>query len=238
MSMTQMAKRYLLRRRNALDRREHVHFLHIGKNAGVQINFIMENANKTSTKFCFIKHDHGFSLADIPEGAKYFFSIRDPISRFKSAFYSRKRKGQPLFYNEWSEAEAIAFRDFEHANDLAGALFEDSSRGFKAYCAMRSISHVAMYQFSWFGQNGQFLKLRPPLDIVRQENFDSDMRRLMNKIGLYAEIVTTMDRVKSHKNDYTDTPELSAKAIRNLRMWYAADIEFYKACELWIKKPT
>jgi hypothetical protein len=88
-------------------------FLHIGKNAGTQI---LHLANQLQHDGIVInKMPHRSKLRDIDENDQYFFSIRDPISRFKSGFYSRKRKGQPRIYSEWTPHEAAAFKSFEHA---------------------------------------------------------------------------------------------------------------------------
>lgn len=223
----------LISYRSALGKRP-IHFLHIGKTAGTEIKRYIEHFNKRLDKRVIVAHKHDVSLREIPERDAYFFSIRDPIARFRSAFYSRKRKGQPLIYSEWSKDEAIAFRDFAEANDLAEALFREDILGKKAFAAIKSIRHTAQNQVDWFSRCGNFLELRPPLAIIRQEYFASDMQLLQSNLNLPAGFALEQDFVKSHKNDYSGTSELSELALVNLRLWYKQDLEFYRMCEEWL----
>lgn len=86
------------------NKKQKVHFLHIGKTGGSAVKFALKEYSKTS--WCKITfHDHKTSLSDIPEGEKIFFFLRDPISRFISGFYSRQRKGLPRYYSEWTSEE-------------------------------------------------------------------------------------------------------------------------------------
>ncbi|CUJ18663.1 sulfotransferase family 2 domain-containing protein [Cognatishimia activa] len=215
-----------------------IFFLHIGKCAGTQIGDVIKKINETKGNVlhkCF----HDDALKDIPVEADYFFSIREPISRFYSGFYSRKRKGQPRMFFEWTEHEAFAFQEFEHANDLAESLFEDSHIGSKAMQAITSIRHTAQNQIDWFFMCGGIFDVRPPLAIIRQENFASDLSKFLERAGL-TELQNEFDfskgKKKAHANDYSATPPLSDKAKTNLQHWYSQDIEFYRVCERWIEK--
>jgi hypothetical protein len=218
-----------------IDRREKLHFLHIGKNAGTQIKVLARHVNETSKTIRIVSHHHNVRLFEIPSSDPFFFAIRHPAERFKSGFYSRKRKGQPLIYKEWTEHEARAFSEFEHANDLAEALFEDGRRGFDALCAMKSISHCSMNQINWFDRSGYFLEVREPIWIIRQERFHEDMERLAREIGVNFAQTRKTDANTAHRNDYSGIPPLSDKARRNLRDWYRQDFEFYRCCEDWLR---
>lgn len=213
-----------------------VHFLHIGKNVGTQIQALTKIINEAGIGTKFIHHSHDTFLRHIPENADFFFSVRDPISRFKSGFYSRKRKGQPRIYSEWTQFERRAFEDFEHANDLAESLFAEGDLGRKAFCAIKSISHTAMNQVDWFYGFGNLFDLRPPVSIVRQEHFEKDFEILKRQLGIDLATPITRDPVLAHKNDYSDTPALSEKANANLRIWYSQDFEFYQQCEAWLER--
>lgn len=217
---------------------EPIHFLHIGKCAGSRIGDCIVSLNDRQNETVIRKHPHHVKLADIPAHADYFFSIRSPVSRFRSAFYSRKRKGRPRYNSEWNAGEKVAFETFEHANDLAEALFSKGKEGQEAFAAIRSISHTARNQVDWFGVQGDFLFRRPPLWIVRQEHFDEDMARLSDTIGFDLDPGGRNQAGSSrrgHANDYSGVPDLSAKAVENLQKWYAQDIEFYAICERWIE---
>ena len=213
-----------------------IHFLHIGKNAGNQIKLIIKQINAQCPDVHIRRHGHRVSLREIADDGAYFFSIRNPVTRFRSGFYSRKRKGQPRKLIEWTRHEAKAFSDFEHANELAEALFSGGVAGAKAFGAMKSISHVSMNQVDWFSRVGNILEIRPPLCIIRQEMFDVDIHALKVETGFEGDFRIEKDPIKSHINDYSDIPEFSQKALSNLARWYVQDFEFYKACEEWIER--
>lgn len=218
----------------ALDRREVIHFLHIGKNAGTQIKHIAKAFNKVSETFRILPHTHDTTLRELAGNERYFFAIRDPVTRFESGFYSRQQKGQPRINSDWSPDEKIAFSEFSDANSLAEALFGNGAAATSAFNAMRSISHVAMHQHGWFAHYGQFLQQRPPVHIIRQEHFDADLAVLLRKLALNEALSATDDPVAAHKNDYAERKTLSPRAIKNLERWYAIDIQFYRQCSDWI----
>ena len=213
-------------------------FVHIGKNAGTQIVNLLDQVSKlTSLKIS--KVGHHVKLAEIEPSTPYLFSIRNPVDRFKSAFYSRKRKGQPRLYSEWSEHEALAFSRFEHANDLAENLFAKDARGADAMAAIQSISHTAMHQIDWFTSTGFFLETRPPVWIIRQEEFNQDFEEFLKRANLnvrLADLTVAKDAKRAHKNDYTEVPPLTSKAESNLSLWYCRDFEFYDHCVRWMEQ--
>jgi hypothetical protein len=225
-------------RRTGKFNRTSVHFLHIGKNAGTQIANLARQINAASNNSMIVKQPHSVQLWQIPREEQYFFSIRNPISRFRSGFYSRKRKGQPRYYKPWTPHDEIAFTEFEHANDLAESLFEPGQTGNAACAAMKSIIHTSMNQCDWFSCTGNFLKLRPPVWIVRQENLEADMITLMSRAFPDIDpsrIDFSTDEVGSHRNDYSGVPPLSEKAKENLARWYAQDFAFYDMCDAWLE---
>lgn len=211
-----------------------IHFLHVGKAAGSQISTIIKDINAHRAGAGIVKHGHEVQLKDLPAGQDYFFSVRDPITRYRSSFYSRKRKGQPRNYVEWSAQEAMAFANFEHANDLAEALFAEGARGREATAAMRSIRHCSRNLVDWFRFNGHMFEARPPIWIIRQEQFDADLQIFLDRIGYGKEVPVATDKTGTHANSYEKTPPLSDKAQSNLRAWYAQDYAFLDLCEHWM----
>ncbi len=219
------------------DRREPLHFLHLSKNAGTQIKSLAEQYNAHKGVYRLVLHPHSVTLKSIPQGQRYFFSIRHPVSRFKSGFYSRLRQGKPQYFSKWSPQEEIAFRHFEHANHLAETLFSDGADGIAAYQAMRSIRHLARNQVEWFDHNGHFLELNPPFAILRQEAFDADLANFLTKVGapsMSSGPQTPDPALGAHHNSYDDVPPLSQKAKGNLERWYAPDMAFYAMCCAWL----
>ncbi|RYH01033.1 hypothetical protein EU805_15635 [Salipiger sp. IMCC34102] len=214
-----------------------IHFLHIGKCAGTQIRNVSRQLKEQSADRRIVKHGHAIFLRDLPPQADYFFSIRDPISRFRSGFYSRKRKGAPRLYNKWSKYEKPVFAEFPHANDLAESLFAEGPLGPRAWAAIKSMGHTGQNQSDWFCPCGTFLDIRPPLWIIRQERFDEDLQTFLQVTGLAAHgasLTVSRDSLQAHANDYSDVPPLSDLAKANLRKWYVQDFEFYRMCDAWL----
>lgn len=219
---------------NKYDSRK-IHYLHIGKTAGNQIKVVCQGIQETNPQLQFELHTHGTHLYRLTEDTRYFFSIRHPLTRFRSAFYERKRQGRGG-KNVWSPSEAISFQEFEHAVDLAEALFDDSPRGELARGAMHSIQHIRKFHSMWFHPLGHFLKTQPPIWIIRQEMFDHDIEIFARRLGLDAAPATRADAYRGKIADYTDIPELSQKAKKNLERWYSADIWFYTDCVNWLNR--
>lgn len=216
-----------------------IYFLHIGKTAGTQIGQLIEQINARQSEVSITSMPHKVSLRNLPVGSHYFFSIRDPMARFRSGFYDRKRMGQPRYFSPWLPDEREAFNDFPHANDLAEALFRSDEIGTKAFVAMGSVQHVASHQVDWFVGEPHFLETRPPVHIVRQEFFEQDLAKLMRKLGLpfdLASLSVVRDANTGHSYHYDGVPELSRLARENLKLWYARDFEFYRSCSAWCEE--
>ena len=203
----------------------------------MQIFQISQQLNARGRGAKIIGHRHDTALRDLTPGSRYFFGIRDPISRFRSGFYSRQRRGQPRFNIEWTADERRTFGDFEHANDLAESLFAPGAPGRKAYGAMKSIRHTTQNQSDWFSFCGYFLETWPPVWIIRQEKFAADLAFFLQRSGLGVEInevAISGDRSVAHVNDYSSVPALSETAVGNLKRWYAQDFALYAMCEEWL----
>lgn len=211
-------------------------FMHIGKNAGTQIMHLAQQIKGYGVHVHLLPHTR--KLCEIPPELPYFFSIRNPVTRFKSGFYSRKRKGQPRIYSEWSKPEAIAFGEFEHANDLAEALFREDEKGLRAAQAITAIRHASMQQIDWFERIG-YLDVRPPVWIIRQENFAGDFEVFLKRLKLplaFSDLTPARDASSAHSNDYSQVPALSEIAKQNLVRWYARDVMFYEVCLDWMRR--
>ena len=180
-----------------------VHYLHIGKTAGTQIGNVLAQVNGEQSAITFVKNGHGTVLRSLPADDSYFFSLRDPISRFRSGFYSRKRCGRPRLNNPWSPSEALIFEEFEHANDLAEALFQTDTRGRRALSAMLTIGHMGSGQVDWFKKAGDIFSIRPPVWIVRQAHLEADVTVLLRRLGIDVKVKLTADPAKAHVNDST-----------------------------------
>lgn len=206
-----------------------VHFLHIGKTGGTAVKYVLAKALAQHPWLTL--HDHPTTLADIPEGERVFFFLRDPISRFVSGFYSRQRQGRPRYHFPWSAAEAVAFAEFKSPNELASALSaEDDSARTRAETAMKNIQHVRDSYWRWLGTSEQLARRSGDvLFIGRQEHLADDMKVLARHLSLELQDLPA-DDVEAHRNPPNLDRRLDEKALANLRQWYEADYQALKAC--------
>jgi hypothetical protein len=220
-------------RLNTLGGRKVVHFIHIGKTAGTAIKTVFEKEAWLSGNFLvsgnklFVMHGHNFKLNEVKENESVIFVVRDPIQRFVSGFYSRKRMGRPLNYNPWNEGEKKAFAFFESANALGTAL-SSTDKGIKdmAEAAMKSIGHVKSSYWDWF-INQDYLEKNSNkiLCVLTQENLNEDFLKFKADYKLSVGDLPN-DQVKSHRNPDDVDKKLSTTAIANLKNWYSKDYDF------------
>ncbi len=205
-----------------------LHFLHIGKTGGT----IVKNTLKPYTylrNYYLLIHSHDVRVSDIPEGCKFMFFLRDPLSRFISGFNFRLRKGQPLVYHEWSNEERSAFSKFKTPNDLALAL-TDQNEEIKQHAinAMESIEHVSNHYDYWF-HSIEYMKQRERdiFFIGFQESLESDFKLLTNLLNLDAKVELLRDPVLSLKAPSNQQKELDKVARENVKNWYYDDYQLY-----------
>lgn len=176
---------------------------------------------------------HSKTLYHVPPGEAVFFFLRDPVTRFVSAFYSRQRQGRPLADHPWTEAEIRAFDRFTTANALAEAISAGESEvRAEAEDAMRGIGHVNTHFAKWAGRPQYFLSRRKDvLFIGRQETLTADFERLKSLLSLPDGLALPTDDVAAHRNPQTVDRRLSETGEANIRRWYRADFAFIALCE-------
>ena len=215
----------------ALRGRKIVHLLHIGKTGGTAVKHALQTDLVTS-QYLVRRHGHQTRLDQIPTGQSVVFFLRDPQSRFISAFYSRLRQGRPRYNNPWKAHEIVIFNRFPTPNRLALGLSSDDDevRG-QAEQAMQSISHVRDSYFRWFGSEEYFLsRLADVFFIGFQETLNDDFEELKIKLGLPNSLALPNDDVLAHRSPRELDRTLDEEAVRNLRRWYAADFKFVELC--------
>ena len=213
---------------------EKVHFIHLGKTGGTAIKYAIgqfdqkNKLNKFIYKKIIFHHPHEITLKDIPDGERFFFSVRDPIKRFLSAFYAAKRQDVPRYKSPWSEGERKAFSFFETPNDLAKSLSSQQVElRERAEAAMKSIRHIKTTYWFWFEDKDYFLKRKDDLLMVlQQESLKEDFARLKNKMGLPNKLRLPEDKTIAHSGDSNEDRSLEEISIQNLKRWYAGDYEF------------
>jgi hypothetical protein len=210
------------------------HFLHVGKTGGTAIKGALRSAGLPHTPYGPLRlHRHRYTLADVPEGHKVFFCLRDPINRYLSGFYSRLRKGQPRFYYEWTTKEATAFEAFPTPQALAGALASDIQKIHRqAVRAMGAIRHVNRPIGYTLGSTDDFLARREDVVfIARQETLGADWPHLKAALGLPPELDLPADPERAHRGGPSEDRSLDEAQRRALTEWYATDYELLDLCE-------
>lgn len=214
--------------------------MHIGKTGGTAIKRTLHGAGYAywredghlrvaHTPLGAIRlHPHRFKLTDLPDGDRVFFCVRDPVSRFVSAFYSRRARGGEGYKERWpwSEAEERAFGTFETPEQLAVALGSKNRKEREfARWAMGSIRHLG-FQRRYTGPDRE-LRARAEriVYVARQETLDADWERLKVLLELPPDLELIKDAAKAHRRPKAGRVELDPAAVRNLHKWYARDYE-------------
>lgn len=214
-----------------VQRRRIVHVLHVGKTGGMAINAALEAYGK-SGDYEIRTYCHDFVLKSAPRGEKVVFFLRDPISRFVSAFYYRKRLSAPRFLHAWTAAERAAFARFETACELAAALSSDDPvLRSAAQDAMRDIEHIRSHQWTWFETESYFRSRRSDILFIGfQETLNADFEILKKILGLPEQAKLTDDDVAANRSPKGMLTQLNSEAIRNLEVWYSKDYHFLAMC--------
>jgi hypothetical protein len=193
--------------------RRPLHLLHIGKTGGTAV--------RTALGKRIVEHGHDFVLPDLPAGEQCIFFVRDPVTRFVSAFYSRQRQGRPLTFHPWTEGEEKAFARFDGPADLAHALAAGDGA---AREAMSAIRHVREPLAKWL-VDAEYLRgrLGDVFFVGSQEHLDADFGRLKEMLGLPHRVRLPKDDVKAHRNPRDLDYSLDNGAVESIRSWYAGD---------------
>lgn len=210
-----------------------IHLLHIGKTGGTSLTKMLKGL---SNKRYIIKiHPHEFSLRDVPKDDLAIFFLRNPIDRFVSGFYSRKRKGQPTYNVPWNLEEEKAFAIFESPSILAEALSSGDSQIQKdAINAMNGIRHVNTHFKDWLiDQSYLENHIKQLFFIGFQENFDEDLKALYLKI---TKKEWNQEVIRSHQTAQKEDKLMSEKASLNIKHWYEDDFELYQFCKTLSQK--
>ena len=217
--------------RRAIDPRPPLHVLHIGKTAGTALKHsLLEQRGVSCCRL--LLHGHDVTLGDLPEGERFLFVVRDPISRFVSAFNSRMRCGRPRYYYPWTEGERAAYARFQKADELAAALSaSDEQRRRDAEEAMRSIGHLNTSYWYWFKDETTFrARLEDVFFIGFQEHLNDDFEVLKRKLALPSETHLPTDDIAAYRAAGDVDVTLGDLGRTNLEHWYRGDRRFVQLC--------
>jgi len=204
-----------------------VHMLHIGKTGGTALKHALRRHPPEDAGIEVLAHQHDVSLSDLPPWDDLFVVLRDPISRYVSAFNSRLVRGQPRYDVPWTRAERRSFARFGSAEDLALALDDSNTRVRReARRAMRGIRHVNRHYSHWLGSRRRLLARRRHLLLVaRKETLDSDFDRLKKLLCLPPDATLPKQDRAANRSPAHRIVGLSEHATANLAAWYRSDYD-------------
>ena len=207
--------------------RQVCHFIHIRKTGGTAIKTAIGRGRKFafSSKYLICLHSHNFTLNDVKQNEKCFFVLRDPISRFVSGFYSRKRQGRPANFYPWSLEEKKAFERFETPEKLLTALSSsDPQIKRKAESAMHNIAHVNSFYSDWNITPESLERHKDKiLHIGYLNSLSEDFNILKSKLDL-PNSIKLPEGSKAHKSPGTEEKTLSDHSMDLLAEWYSSDL--------------
>jgi hypothetical protein len=213
------------------DVRPPLNVLHIGKTGGTALKHVLAE-NQEAAQYQLLFRGHDVTLPDLPPGESFMFLIRDPLTRFVSAFNGRLREDRPRYYYPWREEERVAFGIFSTPDQLAVALSSsnDALRE-QAERAMNGIGHVNTPYTFWFPDESAFrARLQDLFFIGLQDRLDEDFELLREKLDLPPEAQMPSNEQVAHKTPAGFESYLSDTARANLERWYARDIAFVRLC--------
>jgi hypothetical protein len=208
-----------------------LHVFHIGKTGGTALKDALVE-HRDAAGYDLLTHGHTVTLADVPVGEKYMFVLREPLSRFVSAFNGRLREDRPRYHYPWNEQERIAFSLFKTPDALATALSSRNRRTrHEAREAMRGIGHVNTSYAYWFGSEKAFRRRLPDLFFIGfTDRLDEDFELLKPRLGLPPDARLPHDETVAHRTPAGFDSGLSDLGRRNLERWYRWDVRFYRLC--------
>ena len=213
------------------NKKQRIHFLHIGKTGGSAITSVLKEFQKTP-EYSLILHGHETTLKDVPKGDSVIFFLRDPVSRFISGFYSRQRKGQPRYYTEWSPQEKEVFEHFSTPNEIAVSLGNEQSNNHAiAIIAMKKVQHFEPYN-KWYIDIDYFKsRLDDLLFVGFQESLDADFVTLKSILKIPHEVALPTDDIGAHRNPTGINKLIDERGIAALMDLYSEDYKFLFLCK-------
>ncbi|PSP10560.1 MAG: hypothetical protein BRC49_09825 [Cyanobacteria bacterium SW_10_48_33] len=215
-----------------LQSKQVIHLIHIGKTGGLAVKEALSPYRFFEDRAISLR-EHDFGFQHVPRGEKVIFFLRDPIERYKSAFFSRKRQDWPKFNNFWSIGEREAFNNFKTPDDLASALSDTNlERQHLATRAMHNIAHINTHFSDWFYSMDYFLARSSDIYFIGfQETLDEDFETLKQKLELPELCTLPRDGTKANVDPFKESRQLSDTAKQNLRNWYASDYAFLECAK-------
>jgi hypothetical protein len=207
-----------------------VHFLHIGKTGGTAIKHALAQA-PCPAGLELVLHGHDVALDAIDPSDLVIFSLRDPVSRFVSAFYSRLRCGRPRYFFPWSELEQRLFSAFPTPEALALALADPGSQHHAlAREALEGIRHFRRLNRWLIGEDFLLARRSMILFVAFQESLARDFEILRRLLDLPASVALPTGEVEAHRNPPGLSRQIAPPGAEALRHWYEEDGRLIEVC--------
>lgn len=209
-------------------------FLHIGKTGGSAVKVAIRQHFELTGQQDVSNLGHGARLEEILENKiklKLCFIVRDPVSRFVSAFNSRLRGGRHGV-GQWTPREEKVFMQFATPNDLAEALSSsDEMLKIKAEKAMNAVGHLKRNLVYHLGSVEVLEAAKHQIAFIGdQRSLDDDFARFKLIVGLRPDIELPKDQTGAHKAPETMSKNLSQSGAQNIRQHYRRDYPILEWC--------
>ncbi|CAN7444075.1 sulfotransferase family 2 domain-containing protein [Rhizobium sp. LjRoot254] len=209
--------------------------LHIGKTGGTAVNAVLRAAKerKIVRRIGLYGHQTGLQdIVDLDKTRNVVFFIREPVSRYISAFNSRLRRGYPRHGNVWTDREEIAFEHFKTPNQLAEALSAgDAELRRHAEDAMTAIKHLRRDYRHYLGSVELLEQERDRIYFIgATESFESDFGLLRQLLGVPDDLELPTDDYGAHRTPDGFEKTVSELGRRNIENYCADDYNIYRWC--------
>lgn len=199
--------------------KDQIFFFHISKCAGTALSDVFNEINQKSN-INILRFGHAVKSKHVNFSKKnrYIVNIREPLDRFLSAFYARKKSPNLIDKNEIN-----CFENFPDANLLAESLTSTNlTTKNNALYAMKKIKLVNHNYSQWF--NIDFINKHQPFFIFEQENIEKDFKRFCKKINFNKNIEL---KVVNKNKIFPKKTILTKKSTENLKNYMKEDIKIY-----------
>ncbi len=204
-----------------------VHLLHLPKTGGRALKVALRPFSKNLDYYLVLKPGH-YSLASIPLDDKFFFTLRDPLSRFVSGFNHIYRQGAPLFREPWTPFQQRVFEVYDSANQLAEAL---ARKEVLAVEAMSRLGHLRKIALQMGGLDNLRKREANILMVCFQERLTEDFVKLKNLLELPEECALPNNPVQANMAPQCSLETLSEHAKVCLVEHYQEDYELIEYCK-------
>ena len=215
-------------------RRPKLAFLHVGKTGGSAIRAAIDQSKALTGKRLVKVFNHRRKLAEFLDGHAGMaigFVVREPVSRYVSAFNSRLRGGREGTH-EWRPEEREVFSRFPAANDLAEGLSSaDEATQTAALEAMRVLNHMKRNLTFHFESVDLLERMKKRIVFIGHlPTLTEDFEMFRAIAGLAPQASLPSSETKAHRAPASQSTKLSPLGEENVRRHFQTDYPIYEWC--------